>query len=145
MKYTVHIDPAHPEEVLIFAKAQTPLVDAIIRLCDKNMTELIGRRENECQPLALAEICCFVSEDDKVFAITRDGKWQLKSRLYQLEQALPQDFIKINKSCIANQNMIARFDVSFSGTLLVKFKNGYSDYVSRRNLKQVKERLGLTK
>ena len=56
---------------------------------------------------------------------------------------LGTDFIKINQSCIANIRQIQRFDTSFSGTLRVIFKNGYTDYVSRRQLKAVKERLGL--
>ena len=38
---------------------------------------------------------------------------------------------------------IKKFDTSVSGMLTVTFKNGYRDYVSRRNLKSVKERLGV--
>ena len=44
---------------------------------------------------------------------------------------------------LINIDKIKRFDASLSGFLLVTLKNGYSDYVSRRNLKNVKERLGL--
>ena len=77
------------------------------------------------------------------FAITEKERLRLKCRLYQLEEVLPEYFVKINQSCVANIRKVARFDTSVSGTLLIKFKNGYKDYVSRRQMKAVKERLGL--
>ena len=53
------------------------------------------------------------------------------------------NFVKINQSCIVNVNKIERFDTSVSGTLKVSLKNGYTDYVSRRQLKPIKERIGI--
>ena len=78
-----------------------------------------------------------------MFALTEKGKYRLKSRLYQLEKNLNDNFVKINQSCIANIKKIEKFKASVGGALMVIFKNGYEDYVSRRNLKNVKERLGL--
>ena len=71
------------------------------------------------------------------------GKYRMNCRLYHLEQRLPNSFVKIHQSCLANIRKIKRFDTSLAGTLTVCFQNGHRDYVSRRNLKQVKERLGL--
>ena len=56
---------------------------------------------------------------------------------------LDENFIKINQSCIANIRQIEKVEGTFSGSLSVVFKNGYKDYISRRNLKNVKERLKL--
>ena len=44
---------------------------------------------------------------------------------------------------LANFNRIDHFKASIGGALLIIFKSGYKDYVSRRRLKLVKERLGL--
>ena len=82
-------------------------------------------------------------ENNRVYAITDKDKLQLKYRLYQLEEAFSDSFVKINQSCLVCINKIARFDAILSGALMVKMKNGYTDYVSRRNVKSVKERLGL--
>jgi len=60
-----------------------------------------------------------------------------------LEEKLSSDFIKINQSCIVNIKKIEKFSASIYGTLNIKLKNGYSDYVSRRNMKKIKERFGL--
>ena len=67
-----------------------------------------------------------------------------KKRLYKIEEMLEDDdFIKINQSCIVNIKMIESFDASIGGALMIKLKNGYRDYISRRQIKAVKERLGL--
>ena len=67
----------------------------------------------------------------------------IKNRLYQIEEIVDSNFIKINQSCIANINQIKKFDATLGASLLVIFKNGHSDYISRRELKNVKRRLGL--
>ena len=71
-------------------------------------------------------------------------KLRLHQRLYELEELGESNLIKINQSCIANTEKIDRFEVSFGGALAVVFKNGHRDYVSRRQLKYVKERIGLS-
>lgn len=137
------INQTHPEEVLIYAHKESKLTQSIARLCADDAFELIGYKDKEMLRLNLAEICCFIVEDNKIYALTQKDKWQLKCRLYTLEESLPKGFVKINQSCIAQIKLIERFDASFSGSLTVHFKNGYTDYVSRRNMKTVKERLGL--
>lgn len=143
MKITVFIDKNHPEEVVIHAHERTKLVDSIEQLVADSAEVLVGYKDKEMVRLTLGEVCCFIVEDGKIYALTQSDKLQLKCRLYSLEERLFDSFIKINKSCIANLKMVERFDASFSGSLQVKFKNGYVDYVSRRNVRGVKERLGL--
>lgn len=144
MKYTIIIDKNREEEVIIYAKEKSTLTDEIERLVNDNNLELIGYDKNgEGVKLTADEVYCFTVEDNKIFAITEKDKLRIKNRLYQLEEFLPEYFVKINQSCVANIRKIARFDTSVSGTLMIKFKNGYKDYVSRRQMKAVKERLGL--
>lgn len=144
MKYTIIIDKNREEEVIVYAKEKSALTDEIQRLVSDNNFELIGYDKNgEGVKLSVDEVYCFTAEDNKIFAITEKEKLRLKCRLYQLEEVLPEYFVKINQSCVANIRKIARFDTSVSGTLLIKFKNGYKDYVSRRQMKAVKERFGL--
>ena len=63
-------------------------------------------------------------------------------RLYQLEELLDASFVKINQSSIVNVKKIERFEASIGGALLVILQNGHRDYVSRRQVKAVKERIG---
>lgn len=137
------LDKNHDEEVLIYAHKETPLTKAIEKLVEEDSAELIGYIEREAVMLDLLEVNCFVVEDNKVFALTSKDKLNIRTRLYKLEEKLPDIFIKINQSCVANIKQIKSFDASIAGSILVRFKNGHSDYVSRRQIKNVKERLGI--
>ena len=143
MKCTLIITNEHEEEVVIYARERTKLTDDIEALVIGSVTEIIGYGENQAIRLRTDEVTCFMVEDSKVYALTDKEKYQLKQRLYQLEEMLPDNFVKINQSCIANIRQIKKFDTSISGTLVINFKNGYKDYVSRRQMKTVKERFGL--
>ncbi len=143
MKCRVVIDKKREEEVIIYAHERNETVESIERLISETQFELVGYSGKSAVRFELDEVCCFTVEDNKVFAMTENEKLQLKLRLYQIAETTDKRFIKINQSCIANIRMIKRFDSSISGTLRVTFKNGYTDYVSRRQLKTVKERLGL--
>ncbi len=138
----VFIDKEKEEQVLIYAHAETPLVTAIRQLAEEDALLLVGSDGSKTAQLRPSEVECFMTQNNKVYALTAADQWQLKCRLYQLEEQLSEQFIKINQSCIANVRAIERFDAAFSGALRVRFKNGHCDYVSRRCLKNVKERLG---
>lgn len=143
MKLRIVIDPNRDEEIVINAREKSHLVCEIEELVKNHSVDLIGYTENETVKLDLNDVYCFYTEDNKVFALMENEKYRLKSRLYQLEENLSDNFVKINQSCIANIKKIDRFKATVGGSLTVVFKNGYVDFVSRRNLKNVKERLGL--
>ena len=143
MKCTIEINEDREEEIIIYAKKRSRLIDKLEDLATQDDFELTGYRETASKILELSEIYFFTTEDNKVFAVTEKEKWQLKTRLYKIEENLPSSFIKINQSCIANIKKIDHFDTKFSGAMAVIFKNGETDYISRRQLKLIKERLGL--
>ncbi len=143
MKLTVFINKELEEEIVVYAHEKTKLVEAIEQLMTDDANPIIGYKEKEAVNLKPSDIHCLIVEENKVFALTDSEKLQLKSRLYKIEERLPKSFVKINQSAVANIEKMERFSTSLSGTLMVRFKNGYNDYVSRRNLKNVKERLGL--
>jgi len=143
MKCKLIINKEHEEEVLIYAHRRTRLTDEIEKLVADGSKEIIGYIEREAYKLSFAEITCFVVEDNNVYALTDKGKLRLRLRLYQIEKIIDGSFIKINQSCIANIKEMKKFNATISGTLTVTYKNGYSEDVSRRNIKKVKERLGV--
>ncbi len=144
MKCTVVIDPNREEEICVFAHTHTPLIDEIEKLAAADGISLIGYDQDKIAiPLNLTDIFCFSVEGNKIIATTENDSFTVRSRLYQLEDALPDFFVKINQSCIVNLRKIKQFDATFGGALRVVLQNEYTDYVSRRQVKIVKERLGL--
>ena len=57
-----------------------------------------------------------------------------------LEEKLPSYFIRINKSALANEHRIQRFNTAFNGGVDVVFQCGYRDYVSRRCFAEIRRR-----
>ena len=143
MKLQIVINKDRDEEILIYAHEKTPLICEIEELINNNSFDLTGYTENETVKLNLNDVFCFITEDNRVYALTESNKYRLKLILYQLEEHFNHNFVKINQSCIANIKKIDKFKATVGGSLTVIFKNGYVDFVSRRNLKNVKERLGL--
>ena len=144
MKFNLIIDKERDEEVTVCAHEKNELVNAIEKLVCATERRLLGITDREeIVNLDIKEVFCFYVEDNKVYAMRERDILLLKQRLYQLENQYSHDFIKINQSCLVNINMIAKFSSSISGALSVTLKNGYKDYISRRQLKYVKERIGI--
>lgn len=142
MKITIITDKTKDEEIIIRVHEKTELIEKIEKLVNETSDGFIGYKENEAMMLDINDINCFITENNKVFAMT-DEKLLIKERLYKVEEKLDNNFIKINQSCLANIKKIVKVQATFSGSLSVVFRNGYTDYISRRNLKNVKERLGV--
>ena len=64
-------------------------------------------------------------------------------RLYELGVQLGSQFMQISKSTLINLSYMDSIEPGFSGTLLLKLRNGSSDYVSRTYLPSFKKYLGL--
>ena len=143
MKFKTVIDPSGEDLVVIHATEYSDRVREIEQfVSDERERELVGYLGESIIPLDADSVSAFVSEGGSVYAIVSGKRIGIKERLYSLEGRLGGRFVRVNQSCIANISKIARFDASFSGALAVIFKDGYRDFVSRRQLKTVKERIG---
>lgn len=143
MEFKLVIDKNRQEKVIVYAHSETKLVNDIKSLIENYDKEIIAYHGNEIIRLNMQDVYCFTIESNKLYAVMEKERLLIKQRLYQIEELLDNSFVKINQSSIANINKIERFSASIGGTLLVKFKNGYKDYVSRRQVRVVKERIGI--
>lgn len=143
MKCTVIIDKER-DEVVIYTGERSELVEKIERLVSGDSLELVGTGERgESVIITPSEVTVFTVEGGYVWALLDKGRYRLRERLYTLEASLSEEFVKINKSALANIRKIREFGASIGGALTVVFKNGYRDYVSRRQIKEVKRRLSI--
>ena len=143
MKCEIIIDSNCEEKIVVYAKQESPLTEEIKRLVEENPAELLGYKDSQITKLNPTDIHCISVIKNKIYAICDKEQYLLKERLYTLEEKLPESFVKINQSCLANIKKMEKFDTTISGTLKILFKNGHTDYVSRRQLKTIKERIGI--
>jgi DNA-binding LytR/AlgR family response regulator len=143
MKYTLIIDKDAQEEITARVHAPSALTQQIENLvCNYSGADsIIGSRDDELRKLLFSEIECITILDRKVIAIDLKGyQYRIQDRLRDLEDILPSYFIRINKSSLANEHRIARFDAVFSGGVDAVFQCGYREYVSRRCFAEIKRR-----
>lgn len=143
MNFQLIIDKENEEVITARVKKVNELTEKIETLVKEYVGEnkIVVFSEDETVILEIKNIECVTVIDNKVWAITENGKYLIKNRLYEVEKLLPSSFIKINKSSVANISKIKKFISTYSGSVNVEFKSGYTDYVSRRCLPQVKRRL----
>ena len=143
MKYKLVIDKDAEEEIIAIVHAPSTLTQQIENLvCSYSGVDyLMGYRDDEIRKLLFAEIECITILDRKVIAIDTGGnRYRIQDRLRDLENILPSYFIRINKSTLANEHRIQRFDVAFSGGVDAIFACGYREYVSRRCFAEIRRR-----
>ena len=143
MKYKLIIDKDAEEEIIAIVHAPSSVTEQIENLvCSFSGTDCImGYRNDEMRKLAFQEIECITILDRKVIAIDTDGThYRIQDRLRDLESVLPSYFIRINKSTLANEHRIARFDAAFSGGVDAVFQCGWREYVSRRCFAEIRRR-----
>ena len=143
MKYKLIIDKNAPEEIIAIVHAPSSLTQQIENLvCSYSGADfLMGYGDDEMRKLPFSEIECITILDRKVIAIDGSGNhYRISDRLRDLESILPSYFIRINKSALANEHRILRFDAVFSGSVDAVFQCGYREYVSRRCFAEIKRR-----
>lgn len=143
MKYKLIIDKDADEEITVIARAPSSLTQQIEDLVYQysGAEGIMGYREDQWRRLLFSELECITVLDRKVMAIDAAGDhYRLQERLRDLEVALPTYFIRINKSTLANEHRIVRFDVAFSGGVDAVFRCGYREYVSRRCFTEIRRR-----
>ena len=143
MKYKLIIDKDAEEEIIAIVHAPSSLTQEIEDLvCSFSGADgIMGYRGDEMRKLSFGEIECITILNRKVIAIdTKGNYYSLKDRLRDLESVLPSYFIRINKSALANEHRILRFDAVFSGGVDAVFRCGYREYVSRRCFSELRRR-----
>lgn len=143
MKYKLIIDKNAQEEITAVVHSPSSLTqkieDLVRNYCGAD--SIMGYRDDEMRKLLFEEIECITVLDRKVVAIDKCGQhYRIQDRLRDLEDVLPSYFIRINKSTLANEHRILRFDAVLSGGVDAVFRCGYREYVSRRCFAEIRRR-----
>lgn len=146
MKVDIKINADYQEPLAVIHTAEiTDEVSAAVKKLSDTSTDIItGFSEDNAEILEPNDIYRIYAENQKVLAVTDKGVFQIRMRLYQLEEKLAgMKFARISNSEIINLKKTEKFDLSMAGTIHVKLKNGQSTYVSRRYVAKIKEILGI--
>lgn len=144
MKLELNIDEKIKETlVVVSANKINKEVQNLINYIEYSSEYLIGIVENKASIIDIDEIIRVYIEDRKTFVVTLKDTYVVKKKLYEVENMVTRNFIKISQSEIANIKFIKNLDFSNTGTIVIKYKNSDISYVSRRMIKEFKLKLGI--
>lgn len=145
MKIEVQVDEKIEETKLVIYTKQV----------NDEITELVEKlsSKNEVIKAFLGDEMYFIKEDDiesvfsengKVYIKTVNNNYQVKKRVYELEESLPKNkFIRISNSEIVNFDKVENLNNKIIGSIRINLKSGYSTYVSRRYINKIKDFLDM--
>ena len=82
----------------------------------------------------------FEAVDEKVFAYTKEAVYEIKARLYEVEQAYEKrHFIRCSKSVILNLMLLDSISPALNGRFFAHMKNGEKIIISRQYAPRLKQ------
>ncbi len=92
--------------------------------------------------LSLENVLFFETEEKTIYAHTVGDMYQVKYRLYELEEILPGHFMRVSKSTILNIHKVYSIQRNLTASSLVEFQSTHKQvYVSRHYYKPLKIKL----
>ena len=147
MKVELKIDPncQEPWAVINVAKL-TQSLQAAITILEKECEEMIFTAQNNGK--------IYIIDPVKIELIRTEGRelalydlkkerYVLNKPLYEVQEQLGKDFVRISKFAIINIKRINHVEASFNGTMEIVMKNGLEEIITRSYRKLFKERLGV--
>ena len=119
------------------------LTDNIQKDIDGKNSILAVKKGKDIVILEFDDIYMFRVEDKQLKVFTEKSEYLLKKPLYQIEDDLDSNFVRISKSTIVNMRKIERVAPSLKGMMFISLKNGLKDNISRKYLPDFKKALGL--
>lgn len=145
MKVSIDISTEYKEPfAVIHTDKVTPEIQRVVDMLGTNETPVTAfRNEEDIVVLKPDEIYMVRVEDGDTIIYGSKSQYRSRRRLYELSEQLGSKFMQISKTTLVNLSYMDSIEPGFSGTLLLKLKNGSKDYVSRKYLPEFKKYLGL--
>lgn len=144
MKITYHVDPNLSEErVEFWIKKLTPDITNILQKLDNNAESLWCQQGSNLIPIKYDNIYLLEVSNRKTAVFTQDQKLICHDYLSNLKSELPEQFIEASRSAVFNYQYIDHLELLNNGLIDVVLTNELRVQISRRNIKNLKERLGL--
>ncbi len=145
MKVSVDISADYKEPyAVIYTDRVTDEIQRMIDIFSTSGNPVIAlQNEEDLVVLQPNDIYMVRVEDGDTIIYGEKRKYRSRKRLYEISRQLGKQFMQISKSTLINLSYMDSIESGFSGTLLLKMKNGCKDYVSRTYLPEFKRYLGL--
>ncbi|WP_349947896.1 LytTR family DNA-binding domain-containing protein [Lacrimispora sp. BS-2] len=132
------------ESADLYIHERDDTVDRLVEYLEQDLfqsvTLMCQKGEKICR-VPSSEIYLIETVKEKQVVHTEQENYELNKRLYELERFLPSNFIRISKSVIMNIDKVRNYTPMLNGLMKVSMLNSQVTYISRKYLKEVKDRI----
>ncbi|AVK84767.1 histidine kinase [Lysinibacillus sp. B2A1] len=140
----VEISQDLEEEIVIRCHKADEEIDDIINKLKKENLILLGYQNDHIHRIKLSDIYYFEAVEGKVFIYCRDNVFEVKQKLYELEELCKgKNCFRASKSTILNITKISSVYPTISGRFEAVLDNGERAVISRQYVPVLKNMLGL--
>ena len=104
---------------------------------------IAGHLDGEIHIIKLQDVYSIFTDAGKVFLQTDEGEYEVKQKLYEIEQRYSAQFIRVNKATLVHFEKIASIQSKVLGNPQLTLDNGVTVPISRNYFKGLKEAFGL--
>ena len=146
MKVKIEIDEQlTQEEVIIKCPVLNERVNRIYQEVielEKREQNLVLYKENTEFYIPLQKVLFFETDSSCISAHTANDMYQIRIRLYELEEILPGNFMRVSKSTILNTRYVYSITKNLTASSVVQLLSTHKQvFVSRNYYKALKSRL----
>lgn len=137
------VNSREEEQAVIKAVEITDEISGAVELLEGDSKGFAVSREGKTYIIKASAVYYIESVDKKTFVYTKQGCYDCKYRLYELEVMLGGYFMRCSKSMIINLKKIRTVKSQISGRMDATLLNDEVIVISRGYVKEVKRRLGI--
>ena len=140
MKVNIQVDPELKEEYVEFhVRNVTEDISKLAEMIEKRGCILTGIDAQDRIVIIHPEDIVAVHAEKKWSRIYTDkSDVSCRKRLYEMNELLGPEFIRVSKSILVNARKIESVEAVFNGMMLLHMNNGSKEYVSRIYLPDLK-------
>lgn len=128
------------EEVIIQCVELSPVIRDIYSYALAKGQEIPGSLDGKLCRIRLEDICYFEAVDERLFACTKDQVYDVKMRLYEVENAYKYcHFIRCSKSVVLNLMQLDGISPTLNGRFYAHMKNQEKVVISRQYVKEIRQ------
>lgn len=127
---------------LIYTNEITTEIEQLVSAIHASTKLLTGFEDDRIRIIRPEELYMIRVENEKVILYGKQTQYVSKKRLYELEQQLGSQFMRISKSALIHLAYLDYVEPTFYGMNAV-MRNGCKEHISRKYLPALKAYLGL--
>ena len=144
MKIDIDINDQYPDtSITIHAPQLTRDIEKMIAMMRMLDMQISAEKNGETYILDTDQILYIEALERKTFIYTETEMYESELKLYEAEQLLERDFLRISKQTIVNLRMIKSLKADINRKIKLTLKNGEQIMVSRMYSDELRKKLGV--